>query len=48
MHPSDSVEIKPEQDEVEHAEILDPKTLNLEDVAFASLRNALQLYLERI
>ncbi|MGH8507348.1 MAG: NUDIX hydrolase [Gammaproteobacteria bacterium] len=45
---SDSKEMKPAQDEAEHAEILDPRKLNLEDVAFSSLRNALKRYVEHI
>ena len=42
---TDSMHIVCEEEEVERCEVLDPRKLNLDDVAFTSIRNALGQYL---
>src|SRR5215204_4459814 len=44
----DSMDVKREEGEIEGWEIFDPEVLNLEDVAFKSIRKALEQYLEFI
>src|SRR5215217_8634073 len=45
---TDSMDVKREEGEIEGWEIFDPEVLNLEDVAFKSIRKALEQYLEFI
>ena len=42
------MDVKREEGEIEGWEIFDPEVLNLEDVAFKSIRKALEQYLEFI
>jgi len=44
----DSINVKREEGEIEGWEIFDPELLNLDDVAFKSIRKALERYLEFI
>jgi NAD+ diphosphatase len=43
---TDSIQIECEEGEIEHCEVFDPRKLNLNDVAFTSIRNALGQYLQ--
>jgi NAD+ diphosphatase len=45
---ADSINITREEKEIAGVEILDPKELNLDDIAFISIRKALERYLEDI
>ncbi len=45
---TDSINIIREEKEIAGVEILDPKELNLDDIAFISIRKALERYLEDI